>query len=108
MLTLAGIASTILGFAHYAWMLLLLFIPQVLDFMKPVWQSLWSGLAAFVNTMWNGAKKANFDVWMLILALSAIAGVVGYHYGWNSCIEWVHEHFRLITKVQPTSWWRFW
>lgn len=109
MLTIAGtILSAILGFAHYAWMLLLLFIPQVLDFLKPIFTAIVEGFKEVIATLWQGAKKQNFEGWMLVLATSAIVGVVCYHYGWNACIDWVHEHFRLITKVQPKSWWNWW
>lgn len=109
MLTLSSILLGLVGFAKYAWMLLFLFVPQVLDLLKPVWESVWSGVSRLADTIWQGAKSANFTHWMLVLFFATIAGAVGYHYGWQHAIDWGHEHFRWIAKkAVATSWWKFW
>lgn len=108
MLTLTSITTAIAWLGTHIWALALLLVPQVLAIVQPVLTAILEGLKAIVAAIWEGASKANFTTWMLVLACSLVAGAVGYHYGWQNCIDWVHAHYRLITKVTPTAWWKLW
>lgn len=108
MLTLTSIAALIGGFAHYAWMLLLLLVPQVLNVVAPIFTAIVQGLQAVVSAAWEGSKKADRNIWILTAILSAIAFGVGYKYGWNAAIDWGHEHYRWIAKKAITPFWKFW
>lgn len=109
MLTLTSIAALIGGFAHYAWVLLLLLVPQILDIVKPILESVVKGVAGFVSTVWEGANKATWATWCLVFTVAAITFAIGYHYGWTGAIDWGHEHYRWIAKkAVKAAWWKFW
>lgn len=109
MLTLLStITAGAVWLASHAWALLLLAAPAVLNFLQPFITAIGQGASGFFGTVWNGAQTNKFANWMLALVIAVVAGAVGYHYGWQACIDWVHAHYRLSTKVFPKStWWPF-
>ena len=108
MITLASILGVVSGIAHYAWMLVLLLIPQVLDFIKPLFSAVVDGIRSYVSSIWEGANNATWATWCLVSFVAGIVGVIGYRYGWNAAIDWGHEHYRWIAKkAVSTSWWNF-
>lgn len=92
----------------HLWVLLLALVPGVLDFVKPLFESIMSGISAIVSTIWTGAANAAWPQWVLAMFVGAISAGVGYHYGWDACIAWVHAHYHLTGKASVAwSWWPF-
>lgn len=109
MLTLgATLLAAFTWITSHVWALFLLAAPAVLQFLQPFISAIGQGAGGFFGTVWEGFKTNKFANWMACLVLVLVAGAVGYHYGWQACIDWVHAHYRLSTKVFPTSWWKFW
>jgi hypothetical protein len=109
MLTLSSILALASGAIHYAWVLLLLLIPQVLNVVSPIFGAVTDGFRALVSAAWKGSAKADRNVWVLIALVGAVFFAVGYHYGWQHALDWGHEHYRWIAKKAVTShWWKFW
>lgn len=92
----------------HAWALALIAVPAILGFLQPVLSGLVDGLKAFMTAVWEGLKSMNFQEWLVVLTVSTVVGAVMYNVGWQACIDWVHAHFHLRTKVLPSAWWKFW
>ena len=109
MLTLTSILTFITGAAHYAWALLLLLVPQVLNILTPAFQAITECFSSYVSFLWQAVKKNDSSAWLLAITIAAIAFAVGYHYGWHACLDWGHENYRWIAKrVISQPWWKFW
>jgi hypothetical protein len=108
MLTLTSILAMVTGAIHYAWVLILLLIPSVLNVVSPIIEAITKAISSFTASVWEGLTNSTWATWCLILLVSGIAFGIGYHTGWDACIEWVHAHYRLITKLSPTAWWKVW
>lgn len=108
MLTLASITAALAWLGTHIWVLLLALVPQVLSIIQPVLTAIVEGLKGLLGTIWEGLKSMNFSEWVVALTIGAICGAVGYHFGWQACIDWVHAHFKLVTKIPLSHWWKFW
>lgn len=108
MLTLTSILAGLTWLASNLWILFIALVPSVLQVISPILSAIVDGLRQLVSTIWEGIRTANFNTWVLTAALSAIAFGVGYHYGWNACLDWAHAHFKWISKLPVSSWWKFW
>ena len=108
MLTLASISAALAWVSSHLWVLLLAVVPQAMGILQPILTAIVDGAKSFISTVWEGLKSMNFQEWTVVITISAIVGIVMYHTGWNSCIDWVHAHFRLVSKVPVSHWWKFW
>lgn len=104
MLTLSSIGVAITWLTSHLWVFLLALVPSAQKFLQPAWEAVLGALNAILGAVWGGLKTATFNTWVLI-ALTALVGFwAGYHDGWNACLDWVHAHFRLVTKVPVSNW----
>lgn len=108
MITLATITAALGWLVSHAWALALIAVPAILGFLQPVLSGLVDGLKAFLGSVWEGLKSMNFQEWLVVLTVSTVAGALGYHFGWQACIDWVHAHFKLVSKIPVSHWWKFW
>lgn len=102
------ILAAIMWIASHLWALALIALPAILSFMQPILQAIASGASGFFSSFWEGLKTNKFENWLTVLVFMLVSGALGYHFGWQACIDWVHAHFRLVTKIPLSHWWKFW
>lgn len=109
MLTLLSMLTAgLLWIGTHAWVLLLALLPAVLNFFAPVTSVVTDGIKGFASTVWEGLKSMDFKEWMVVLTVGTVTAGIGYHFGWQHCLDWAHAHFRFVAKMPVSHWWKFW
>lgn len=92
----------------HLWVLFLAVVPSITSFLSPVLSAIVDGFKQLLSTIWTGLSQITFPIAVVITAIATATFLTGYHFGWVACLDWIHSHFRLVSKVPVSNWWKFW